>query len=203
MKDATEKTQKKAVPLTHQGPAGTSTCLRATLGTANEERTASPADMTYTHPELINAVQEGQNVLENCLLLVLEGAMATTASLSSALFQILALAKIPREVVQAIWSVVWLLDKIEGDAVAATAWDAMNCQLSYMNDELKTMTDHFHTELRQEISKQMETMAFTIRTSSDKDTSTPSTHYRDAILRQHTIPEGIDPRVLARVGIRA
>ena len=127
----------------------------------------------------------------------------TTASLSSVLFQILALAKIPREVVQAILSVAWLLDEIEGDAVASTAWDAVNCQLSYMNDELKSMTDHFHTELSQEIGKQLETMASTTRTLSDKDTSTPTTHYRDAILRQHIIPEGIDPRVLARVGIRA
>ena len=153
--------------------------------------------------ELINTVWEGRNFLENRLLLVPEGATVTTASLSSALFQISALAKIPREVVQAIQSVVWLLDEIEGDAVASTAWDMVNCQLSYMNDELKSMTDHFHTELSQEISKQMETMASTIRTSLDKDTSTPPTHYRDAILRQCIIPEGIDPRVLARVGIKA
>ena len=102
--------------------------------------------------------------------------MATMASLSSVLFQISALAKIPREVVQAICSVAWLLDEVEGDAVAATAQDAVTCQLSYMNDELKTMADHFQTKLSQEISKQMESMASTVKISSDKDT-TPSTHY--------------------------
>ena len=135
--------------------------------------------------------------------MVLEGATVTTASLSLVLFQISALPKIPREVVQAICLVVWLLDKIEGDAVVATAQDTVNSQLSYMNNELKTITDHFHSELSQEIGKQMETMASAVRTLVDKDTSTPSTHYRDAILRQPTVPEGIDPRVVARVGIRA
>ena len=49
----------------------------------------------------------------------------------------------------------------------------------------------------------METLASSIKTSTDKDTVTPSTHYRDAILRQRSLLEGIDPRIVARVGIRA
>ena len=203
-KDASEKTQKKATLLTRQSLSGVPIQPRAIIDTSSNERTASPpADTTYMHPGLINTVQEGQNFLENQLLLVPKGALATTASLSLVLFQISALAKIPREVVQAICSVAWLLDEIEGDAVAATAQDAVNSQLSYMNDELKTMTVHFCSELSQEIGKQMETLASSIKTSTDKDTVTPSIHYRDAIPRQRSPPEGIDPRIVVRVSIRA
>ena len=204
MKDAPEKTRKKATPTTCQGLSGAPTLPRAIVGTSSIKRMASPpADTTYMHPELINTVREGHNFLENWLLLVPEGALVTMASLSSTLFQISALAKIPREVVQAIHSVAWLLDEIEGDTVAATACDAVNSQLSYMNDKLKTITAHFCSEMSQEIGKQMETMAAGIKTSTVKDTATPLTHYRDAILKQHSLPEGIDPRIIARVGIRA
>ena len=59
VKDTTEKYQKKVVPSTWLGPSGASTQLRVTLGSSNNERTLSPADITYTHPELINTVWEG------------------------------------------------------------------------------------------------------------------------------------------------
>ena len=57
--------------------------------------------------------------------------------------------------------------------------------------------------MSQEIGKQMETMAAVIKTLTVKDTATPSTHYRDAILKQRSLPEGIGPRIIARVSIRA
>ena len=202
-KEASEKTRKKVTLTTRQGPSGAPLQPRATAVPTNTERTASPVDTDFTHPDLISTVREGRNFLENRLLLVPEGALVTTASLSSALFQISALAKIPREVVQAIRSVAWLLDEVEGDAVAATARDAVNSQLSYMNDELKTMTVHFRDKMSQEIGKQMGNMASTMKKSTEKDTPSPSTGYRDAILRQCSLPEGIDPRIIARVGIRA
>ncbi|KAF8815584.1 hypothetical protein BYT27DRAFT_7052349, partial [Phlegmacium glaucopus] len=149
------------------------------------------------------SAQTSRSFLEIRLLLVPEGAPATTATLSSALFQISALNKIPREIVQAIRSVAWLLDELEEDAVAATARDAVNSQLSYMNDELKTMTDHFRTTFSQEVEKQIAVMAATTKTLKDKANLPIPTPYRDAILGQHRAPEGADPRVVARIGIRA
>ena len=97
------------------------------------------------------------------------------------------------------------MDEIEGDAVAATARDTVNTQLSYMNDELKSMTVHFRDEFSQEIGKQMEALASTIKESTEKIAATPTfmTNYRDAVLSQHSLPKGIDPRIIARVGIRA
>ena len=77
MKDASEKTWKKATQLTRQSLSGVPIQPRAIVGTSSNERTASPpADTTYTHPGLINTVWEGQNFLENWLLLVLEGALS-------------------------------------------------------------------------------------------------------------------------------
>ena len=54
-KDAIEKARKKATPLTRQGPSGAPTQLTATAALTNE-RTTSPADTNYVHPELINTV---------------------------------------------------------------------------------------------------------------------------------------------------
>ena len=41
--------------------------------------------------------------------------------------------------------------------------------------------------------------------STEKIAATPTltTNYRDTVLSQHSLPKGIDPRVIARVGIRA
>ena len=59
-KDASEKNTKKVTPLTRQSLSGAPIQPRATVGTSSNERMASPpADTTYTHPELINTVQEG------------------------------------------------------------------------------------------------------------------------------------------------
>ncbi|KAF8800030.1 hypothetical protein BYT27DRAFT_7217361 [Phlegmacium glaucopus] len=151
--------------------------------------------------DLINTVREGRSFLESQLLLVPEGAPATTSTLSAALFQIAATAKIPREAAQAIRSVAWLLDEMEEDAVAATARDAVNSQLSYMNNELRTLTEYFQTTLSGEVEEQAAAMAALSKVLKDRiNLPTP---YRDAVIGQGKAPEGVDPRVIARAGIRA
>ncbi|KAF8808246.1 hypothetical protein BYT27DRAFT_7210952 [Phlegmacium glaucopus] len=199
-KDPTEKAGKKTTPGTRRGAPSAPPRTRLNAGTSSSIRTPSPVDPSYTHPDLINTAREGRSFLESRLLLVPEGAPATTSTLSAALFQIAA-TKIPREAAQAIRSVAWLLDEMEEDAVAATARDAVNTQLSYMNDELRTLTEHFRTTLSEEVEKQAAAMAASSKVLEDKiNLPTP---YRDAVIGQGKAPEGADPRVIARAGIRA
>ncbi|KAF8799553.1 hypothetical protein BYT27DRAFT_7016494, partial [Phlegmacium glaucopus] len=78
--------------------------------------------------------------LEKRLLFVPEGHPVTTTTLAATLHQIAAIDKIPREAVEAIQAAAYMLDEMEEEAIAAKARDAVNDQLAYMNDELKTLT---------------------------------------------------------------
>ncbi|KAF8817130.1 hypothetical protein BYT27DRAFT_7043750, partial [Phlegmacium glaucopus] len=78
--------------------------------------------------------------LEKRLLFVPEGHPVTTATLAATLHQIAAIERIPREAVEAIRAAAYMLDELDEGAIAATARDAVNDQLAYMNDELKNLT---------------------------------------------------------------
>jgi len=97
--------------------------------------------------------------------------------------------------------VAWLLDEMEEDAVAAMARDMVNAQLGYMNEELRLLTDHFRTTLSAEVDKQMEIISVTTKTLEARIGNLAP--YRDAVLGHTKAPEGADPRVVARVGIRS
>ncbi|KAF8802345.1 hypothetical protein BYT27DRAFT_7341436 [Phlegmacium glaucopus] len=141
-----------------------------------------------------------RSFLESRLLLVPERHPVTTGLLASALFQIVALDKIPREAGQAIRAAAYLLDEIEEAAIAATAREAVNDQLTYMNDELKTMTDHLGTVLQREVEKQFESLS----TVTKGLAVAPSKLFKDALLGGTSAPgPNIDPRILAREGIKA
>ncbi|KAF8808374.1 hypothetical protein BYT27DRAFT_7096916, partial [Phlegmacium glaucopus] len=189
-KEPTEKTTKKIT--TRRG---------ATNTLSNANRPPSPVESSYDHPSLISTAKESRSFLETRLLLVPKGAPATLSTLSAALFQISSLVKLPRETVQAIRSVAWLLDEVEGDAVAATAREAVNRQLEYLNEEIRSLTDHLQTTISTEVGKQVEVLTSTAKAMETR-ISQP-TPYKDAVLGQVRAPEGIDPRVTARVGIRS
>jgi len=193
LKDLAEKAGKRP-PVTRRGILGAQAQPRPNAGTSSG-RTPSPADSNHAQLDLINTARGGRNFLESRLLLVPEGAPVTSANLSAALFQISAIAKVPREAIQAIHSVAWLLDEMEEDTVAAMARDAMNAQLGYMNEELRLLTDHFRTTLSTEVDKQMEIMSVTTKTLEAR-IGNPAP-YRDAVLGNTKAPEGADPRVVA------
>ncbi|KAF8812149.1 hypothetical protein BYT27DRAFT_7252108 [Phlegmacium glaucopus] len=122
-KASTERmTKKSAQVMTRSGAMSTHPQTRSNTGPpSNINRSPSLVELNFDHPSLVSTAKDGQSYLETQLLLVPEGAPVTLANLSATLFQISALAKIPREAIQAICAVTWLLDKVEGDAVAATA----------------------------------------------------------------------------------
>jgi len=151
-KKTADKMGKKPQPVgTRHGNMGAQPQTRSNTIPGIANSLPSPSELSYTQPDLVNSAKGGQAFLENRLLLVPEGAPVTMVSLSAALFQIAAIPKVPREAIQAIRSVTWLLDEIEEDAVALTAREAVNTQLGYMNKELRTITDHFRTTLSSEV----------------------------------------------------
>ncbi|KAF8813271.1 hypothetical protein BYT27DRAFT_7084938, partial [Phlegmacium glaucopus] len=139
--------------------------------------------------------------LETQLLPVPEGAPATLATLSAALFQISALAKIPKEAVQVIQAVAWLLDKVEVDAMAGTTQEAANGQLDYLNEEIKLLTDHIHTTTSLEVEKQVGVLSSTAK-AMEARLNQPAP-YKEGVLGQARASEGEDPRITAQVGSRA
>ncbi|KAF8816722.1 hypothetical protein BYT27DRAFT_7181599 [Phlegmacium glaucopus] len=201
-KEPPGKTVKRSTQVTTRRGANTQPHTRLNTGLlSGVDRTPSPSEVAYTHPDLVNTAKEGRSFLETRLLLAPEGAPATPATLSAALFQISALAKIPREVMQAIRSVAWLLDEVEEDAVAATAREAVNSQLDYLNEEVRSITEHLRTTISTEVGKQVETLTSAVKAMEARINQ--PTPYKDAVLGQVKAPEGIDPRVTARVGIRS
>ncbi|KAF8811065.1 hypothetical protein BYT27DRAFT_7221740 [Phlegmacium glaucopus] len=142
----------------------------------------------------------GCRFLEKRLLFVPEGHPVTTATLAATLHQIAALGKIPLEAVQAIRAAAFLLDELDEGAIAATAREAVNDQLTYMNDELRTMTGHFCAMLEGEMEKHMAVVA----TATKGLAGTLSTRtFRDALLSNNAVPVNADPWILAREGIKA
>ncbi|KAF8801938.1 hypothetical protein BYT27DRAFT_7044513, partial [Phlegmacium glaucopus] len=148
----------------------------------------------------INDAAAGRRFLEKRLLFVPEGHPVTTATLAATLHQIAALGKIPLEAVQAIRAAAFLLDELDEGAIAATAREAVNNQLTYMNNELRTMTGHFCATLEGEMEKHMATVAAATKGLA----GTPSTRtFRDALLSNNAAPVNADLRILAREGIKA
>ncbi|KAF8813530.1 hypothetical protein BYT27DRAFT_7251054 [Phlegmacium glaucopus] len=185
------------MPVTHNRSSGQAATASGTpVGSA---RSPSPALEPSQSGPVTNAAAR-RSFLESRLLLVPEGHPVTTGSLASALFQIAALDKILREAGQAIRAVAYLLDKIEEAAIAATAREAVNDQLTYMNDKLKTMTDHLGTALQREVEKQFESLSMVTKGLA----AAPSKSFKDALLGGTPAPgPNINPRILAREGIKA
>jgi hypothetical protein len=122
--------------------------------------------------------------------------------LSTTLFHISELSKVPAEVAQAIRSVAWLLGELEEETVALSTRTAVNDQLDYMNTETKHLLDEIRTTISEEVEKHMGAIS-TAATKALEEKSSKQFSYRDAALANLPLPRGTDPRILAREGIRA
>ncbi|KAF8800975.1 hypothetical protein BYT27DRAFT_7216416 [Phlegmacium glaucopus] len=90
---------------------------------------------------------------------------------------------------------------MEEDTVAATARDTVNTQLEYMNDEPKVLMDHFRTTVNEEVTNQTAVMSSAVKALEVRFNQL--TPYRDAVLSSTKVPDGVDLRIVTRVGIRA
>ena len=152
--------------------------------------------------DIVKSCEQARLWLENKNLLVPLEAKITLPMLSTALFHISELAKMPGEIAQAIRSVAWLLGELEVETVAEATRNAVNDQIDYLNVETKNLLDEMRTTISEEVEKQMSAFSSAAtKVIEEKSSAAPS--YRDMALRNVTMPHSADPRVLAREGIRA
>jgi hypothetical protein len=178
---------------------------------ASQSKTRSHRDQ-ISFPTLLDQDTEQQESVRNCKqactwlenknLLVLLDSKITLPMLSATLFHILELAKVLKEVVQAIHSVAWLLGKLEEETVAEATRAAVNKHIDYMNIETKNLLDEIRITISEEVEKQLGTINSTAAKALEERTASPSS-YQDMLLRNAPISHGVDPRILAREGIRA
>jgi len=150
---------------------------------------------------MINDCDQARLYLENKNLMVPPGAEITPINLSVTLFHISELAKVPTEVSKAIRSVAWLLGELEEETIALSTRTTINNHLDYLNIETKNLMDEIKINFSDQIDKQLVKFSdATTKTIEDKLKQPVS--YRDIASRNVTIPQGTDPRVIAREGIR-
>ena len=75
----------------------------------------------------------------------------------------------------------------------------MNDQLSYMNNELKTITAHFHTTIESETENHLAAISATTKNLA----ANSGRSFRDVLLGSNPVPFNTDPRILTREGIKA
>jgi hypothetical protein len=150
---------------------------------------------------MINDCDQARIYLENKNLMVPQGADITPINLSITLFQISELAKVPLEVSKAIRSVAWLIGELEEETIALSTRTIINSQLDYLNIETKSLMDELRTTFSEQIDKNLEKFN-NAATKTIEDKIKQPISYRDIAARNTLIPQGTDPRVIAREGIR-
>jgi hypothetical protein len=152
--------------------------------------------------DTVKGCEQARLWLENKNLLVPLESKITLPMLSTTLFHISELAKMPVEIAQAIRSVAWLLGEVEVETVAEDTRTAVNDQIDYLNGETKNLLDEIRTTISEEIEKQLSSFSSAAtKVIEEKSGGMPT--YRDMALRNAPLPHTADPRVLAREGIRA
>ena len=190
---ASRKTGKAAIP--------GSTCGATVLAsqTRSARQPVDPSSPMLSGPlrDVIVNCQQARTWLENKNLLVPEGSPVTAPMLSVTLFHISELARMPEEIAKVIHSVAWLLGELEEEAIAASIRNVVNDQLEYLNSETKNLLDELRSTLKEETGKQLESIGTaTAKVVEEKISHQPS--YQDAVLGKGPVPQGMDPRILAR-----
>jgi hypothetical protein len=122
--------------------------------------------------------------------------------LSASLFHILELAKMPGEIAQAIRSVAWLLGELEKETVAEATRSMVNKRVDLLNIETKSLLGEIQTTISEEVEKQMGSFN-TVATKLLEEKGPRPISFCDMALKNVALLIGVDPRVLARKGIRA
>lgn len=172
-----------------------------TTRTHSENGIEPPSDPENFRKDMINDCEQARTYLENKNLLVPTGATITTISLSATLFHISELAKVPVEIIKAVRSVAWLLGELEEETIALSTRTTINNHLDYLNTETKNLMDDLQNSLSKEVDKQLDKLNKTAMKAIEDQAKQPAS-YRDIALRNAHIPQGTDPRLLARKGIR-
>lgn len=185
---------------TTSGTRGTSSVTQS-RPTRTQSSTPSTPDRDTSQSDAVKSSEQAREWLEANNLLVPLEAELTLPMLSTTLFHIAELSKMPALIAQAIRSVAWLIGELEEETVAESTRTAVNEQLDFLNTETKTLIDEIRTTLSEEVEKQVNLIGTAATKALEERTNRP-TSYRDALISNVALPHGTDPRILAREGIR-
>jgi hypothetical protein len=185
------------------GTRGTPVLASQARASGGQRSSPTPSDPDPVPPDVtVKNCEQARLWLENKNLLVPIGSKVTLPMLSMALFHISELAKMPGEIAQAIRSVAWLVGEVEMETVAEATRSAVNDQIDFLNTEAKNLLDEMRTTISEEVEKQIGSLGTAVtKVLEEKKSSTPT--YRDMLLGNAPSCQSVDPRILAREGIRA
>jgi hypothetical protein len=142
---------------------------------------------------------EGRKYLEKHSLLCPPGEPPTHQSLSTCLHQISALAGVPKQTVNAIRSVAFLLEELEDSHINITVRDALDSQMTEFTSDFKMLIEDAKERI-DEHAKASERRLASLVTPPPPQSRPLSGTYASALVNP---PAHANPKVAAREGIKA
>ena len=173
-------------------PAATNTNRPATR---NETRKTGASTMVEEHEDIKDAT-EGRRFLETRLLLCPPGEPVTNWSLSTCLHQIAMMAGVPKQAVNAVRALAFLVDEMEETSVNEVIRDAVLSQLNELTIDVKSLIEDAKEKIDEHVTKRSSELHDNVPTQPTQ----PQRSYADALI---TPPPHADPKLAAREGIRA
>lgn len=188
-------------------PDGTNT----TTGTRTTGRHTQKAKIVEELQEIQNST-EARQYLEKTSLIVPPGESISPGLLATALHYVTEYKQLPKQAINAIRSVAFLLEELEVNALHETVRDSVTVQLDTLGNDLKDFVtdttqridDHVDKKLT-ELSEATKDLVESVKAAVGSTQFTggdeaKSLDYRRALLRP---PPHVDPRLAAKEGIRS
>ena len=186
---------------------------KAKVDTSNRRPSSPMASESNTDHDLnqINNVRDARRFLETRLLMVPDGAAPTPNIMSATVFQISGMAGVTRLARRAMRAAAYLMEEMDTEAIATATRDAVVEQMSYITEEMKSMTEHIKTTIEAEVGKQVRAIEGATaaavtqakRASEEAAMKPQGMSYRDAAEKRPEHERQADPRIVAREGIKA
>jgi hypothetical protein len=149
----------------------------------------------------IKEALEGRKFLEKHSLLCPPGEPTTHLSLSTCLHQISMMSGVPKQAINAVRSVAFLLEEMEDLQINETIRDALDSQMTELTSDMKLLVEDAKTKISEHLKTAEERLA-KIPTQPPPPVQTRAAANSYASVLVHA-PAHANPRVAAREGIKA
>jgi len=161
-------------------------------------RRTGPAVILEEQQDIRDAL-DGRKFLEKCSLLCPPGEPSTHQSLEICLHQISAMAGIPKQAINAIRAVAFLLGEIEDTQINTTLREALDSQMSEFTSDFKMLIEDAKEKIN-EHAKATEAHLTKIASTTSTANRPPATTYASILVNP---PAHANPKIAAREGIKA
>ena len=163
----------------------------------NTRRTGPPA--IIEEQQDIRDAQDGRKFLEKCSLLCPPGEPPTHQSLATCLHQISAMAGVPKQTVNAIRAVAFLLGEIEDTQINTSLREALDSQMTEFTSDFKILIEDMKEKI-DEHAKIAEAHLVKIAPIAPTAGRPTTTSYASVLVNP---PAHANPKIAAREGIKA